>query len=468
MRGYAALLRAVHACAGRDVLVLSGALLAFCRKHKRPLSRMLRTDAGYRVYRDVGQQALTFFKFVNAPVLDEDQLRELDRRLRKTTRRLPAPIIAFALAEALDDTLGHFFFGCFHDRGERSLEPGEPFVLPQPGLREVFDASLNAYPDNVDRRPDATRRVRLFPQDPELEIGVSFRAEEVLDRLGRGSRIGFAFPNRRICSNHAQSEIVWDRYERGGRAWFFRVRPRDPKKQLQRIRRILDRAGEQHVEALVFPELCVTPELVEPIRAHLVRQANGQRLAGGEPMPRLVVLGSAHEKRGGKRWNRSTTLLWSGTALSHCKFEPFSFRDEGDGSARPADERHEDVEHVRALTVHFSPRWSLAILICRDIMPLAVVNALVDLGVRIVLVPALSAKTDLFEVSARTMTAHAQSIVAVANAADAGNPAAASAIASVPLRDAGFQMVSRTGTKPPSLLWFKVGSTLMIDACHSP
>jgi hypothetical protein len=101
------------------------------------------------------------------------------------------------------------------------------------------------------------------------------------------------------------------------------------------------------------------------------------------------------------------------------------FDDPFDDGGAPSSDPVERTEHLTPtqgeITVHMTGDWSFVTLVCKDLLELPVVRMLEDLRVRLVLVPACTPKTDIFEQRAAALAINAQSIVVIANM---GTPAA--------------------------------------------
>jgi hypothetical protein len=140
-----------------------------------------------------------------------------------------------------------------------------------------------------------------------------------------------------------------------------------------------------------------------------------------------------------------------GDELRHVKFAPYELKDDApdDGAlddAPPVALRPEHLEPLApAITLMMSGDWSWTVLVCKDVLSADVARLLEDLRARLVLVPAMSGKTEIFEQRCRELAVNAQAVAVVANTPM--DPAAAAALIARPLREAPLEVC-----KPPRLL----------------
>lgn len=436
------LLTSLRACAGGSLVAVAAVFLHHCRSNRSALDTLLGQPHRHHERNQVCLAARLFFEALDSDEVDAEDLQSLTAEVELHGKSLPSALVASGFAHGLDLALGRLFLPWFRQlHPTLRLEAGEPFPVADPPLREVF-GRLNSKPMRLEPPLDATERLRLIPAQPRWDVTLSFRATDAMATLSADSAIGFALPN----AHPDGEELTWDAYERQGEALFFNVRPRAPEQQEGRIRKLIEEAARQGVALLLLPELCVTQELVEALGSWYRREAARRSLP-------LVVLGSAHASEAGLRRNRCTTLFPDGSRAEHDKAEPFVLED-GAGT-----ERREDIHAERSLTVHFVGRWSLSTLVCKDFAGTSAVEALRHLGVRIVLVPAFSAKTQAFATNASALAVHAQALCAIANACDpddAEQPA--SAILALPRKGPhGLYVRPRADVQPPALLVFRLG-----------
>lgn len=425
-------------------------LLRLCREDASHLWTRLNNMAGgeFTWFMRLREWALGFFKEVDDTELDERERNTLVDKLRWEFVYHPPSLVARAVVEGLDGALGARFSSLFRHRGAFAPGPGEAFpVLALPLLPEYrMQGTLGINPESLERPVDQTAHLGLMPQHSSFKVTFSWQLDDMLAGLGIDSKIGLALPNSRIDLDHSVSELRWERYTREGRALFRNVLPTDEQEQRRRLLSLVDRALAEGVRLLVFPELSVPHSLLADLETHLSQTRPADRP--------VIIAGSSHVEDEHGRWrNRATLLLPGSTRLTHDKFEPFSFMDwQDDGSPAPMAERLEDIHRERSLCVYICGRWSFVVLICKDFMTRSIITLLEQLRPRLVLVPALSPKTEPFETHARMLGLHTQAIVLVANAAGEGSPQAQSVLAWLPLRGDSCSSLHRSEVSPPCLV----------------
>jgi predicted amidohydrolase len=183
----------------------------------------------------------------------------------------------------------------------------------------------------------------------------------------------------------------------------FPVRPADPARQRRRLSRLITQAQEARVPLAVLPELCITPEDVEQL-APLVESFDGHQ---------LIVLGSYHDSAEGRRENVAVGLL-AGTDRRMVQVKNAPFTDE----VTPGRPNHREGIRSRTrveLTVYTADRYRFAMAICRDLLDARVRLAYDRLGVNVLLVPAMSLKTQSFRNAVAARVNGAQALTVVVN-----------------------------------------------------
>jgi predicted amidohydrolase len=444
------------------VVEVAQSLLRVCRADAVNLRNLVSMPMLYLPRQAIRKEAYTFFREVNSDELDALERSALVELLSRHSRQHPASFVALAVAEGLDEALGKRFNGWFRARGTFSVGPNEVFPVLDVPLAEYeeFGGRMNTNADRLELPVDATRHLRLMPEQSPCSVPFTYEADDVLANLGLYSKIGVALPNQRITLDHSVSELRWERYTLEGRPLFRNVLPVDEEEQQRLIHSLVDAAARQRVSLLLLPELSLSPAGLAALGQHLMTSVP----LDSRP---VVVAGSCHmSDSDGRLRNRTMLLLPDGRRLLlHDKFEEFSFpdRQDADGS-KPTVERFEDIHRERALRVHVSGTWAWASLICKDAMPRQIGALLAELRLRLVLIPAMSPKTQVFDVNARWLSVHAQAIAVVANAADGETASRAqSVIVSQPVRDESYcSSLLRSEVSPPCLVLIDVkGNGLM-------
>jgi predicted amidohydrolase len=182
----------------------------------------------------------------------------------------------------------------------------------------------------------------------------------------------------------------------------FPVRPADPAQQRARLTDLVNRAQAAEVVMAVLPELCVSADDIESL-APLVQSFGA---------PQLVVAGSHHVMVDNKPENVAVGLL-AGTKkrMRQVKNAPFTSETSPRRPLKEGIRRRSRVE----LNVYQADRYRYAITICRDLLDERVRKAYDRMGVNVLLVPALSPKTQPFRNAVAARVASAQALTIVVN-----------------------------------------------------
>jgi hypothetical protein len=192
---------------------------------------------------------------------------------------------------------------------------------------------------------------------------------------------------------------------------------------------------------IVFPELTVTEDALDAI----------ERTVAGRDV--VVVSGSRHAMIDGAPRNVATVLA-GGARWVSAKFNPFVLGDlvEGIASA-PA-----RVVVRGALDDTGRYAWSIAVLICKDLLSPGAHQALVAARPALIVVPALTERTAVFEADAVGLTGATQATCIVVNVVDgppdgvpapAGHDSPAVVIVTRPVPWALSEVVRRSEVTPP-------------------
>lgn len=415
------------------VVELASDLLLVCRSEAETLRAALlnpKWDSVFtRIRREVAKTV------AGRGQLDLDDARAL-LRIAASTESVGAPevLVARAFAEGLDAGAGQFFADWFHG-ADLDLGPNQPFPVAENNVRRWVRKSTGSpglRTEALDRLP----RLRLAPQDLR-GLRVTMRwIDAMLSELEHVQRIGLAA----VAEPDVFSVFTWDRYTIDSRSLFFNVRPQDPPLLEQAIRDVLT-AAEHQVDLLLMPELCLSSELYEALLA-----------SGALARIPFVVAGSHHSPAGrGPGQNQASLFVRGKAVATHRKFRPVIFPDRLDddgGSANVQRHEHLDVEDSR-ITVLFTGDFSIATLICKDVMDNAVQDMLRELAVQLVLVPAMSPKTEDFADLAQQLGRDPQSFTLVANFGDTvavvGTPSVDNRVRSYAYAQPGILVFDREG-----------------------
>jgi predicted amidohydrolase len=222
---------------------------------------------------------------------------------------------------------------------------------------------------------------------------------------------------------------------------FHDVRPVAPTDVAARVEALIEGACGRGAAIVVFPELSVDDVALARLRDVLAR---------APAPPALVVAGSRHVRAGGALRNIATLVTAAGD-VTHAKFNPYFAGEQLEDIALvPAELRaHGLVDDAGRLVC------SVVLAICKDFVAPGAQRALEVLRPTLVLVPAWSQKTAIFESDAVGLTGKTQAIVVIANQAD---PAAGSAedpavlVLTRPVPALGPVIVRRSEVTPPALV----------------
>jgi hypothetical protein len=433
---------------------LAGVLLRFCRDHA-VIMRSIHDSPDELNH--LTKWSVVFGRWfkedIDSDVLTADDLATLGAKVRDALEAL-APalkdraraevLLARAVAEALDDALGHRFVEAFRLRSRVQLNAGDPFPIPQRPLKEIFARELGTNPDRMGVPIDGLRHLRIVQTTGHgHEIWLSLEHENALADFAAASRVAVLIPSD-------LRDLEWNITSHEGHPTFHDVRPRDGAQQTANVLSLLEKARGQ-AEIVVLPELCLDAASLVEIRRWYAES--------GAPFA-MLVCGSIHVKLEGEqgRRNISTTLLAGGGTVEHAKFNPFSLVLQ-DETGKKVEHREGIVTVPSRITLYLCGSWSFTTLICKDFLEAGAMQILEELRPGLILVPACSPKTQPFETEAQHLALRAQALVVVANLTDppTQEPAPTSAIFVKPLNKTPVEVVSRAALDLPALHIFQVG-----------
>lgn len=247
---------------------------------------------------------------------------------------------------------------------------------------------------------------------------------------------------------------------------FFPVSVNDAVRQEQILVWGLDYCSENEVEILLLPELSAT-EGFPPV-------IDGKTLgthASDVIFPSLIIAGSRHLVDPATSLRRNQLSVFyprSGHRVDHDKVGKFvvgstEVNSTDSWSANQAGE--EAIDRGKSIRIHAGTRWSMIPLICADFLDQRVIGAVADLAPVLILVVAMTAKTQGFEQSAGRAIAAGQSTVVVANGpvdwTSGDTPSddrSVHALAAMPLADTArttLRVVPSVESKPPYAAVFR-------------
>lgn len=384
-----------------DILTLSTQLLQVCRED---LAELIHADNEVRTWlrRDrLRRECELLFDEVDDEEIAPDERASL-LALAAAAVELTPVTIARVIAEALDAALGCRLLPMFLNRAV-TLAEDDPIPTPHPDWR-TLTPSPNSDPWALDGRLDALPHLRLagdWARSVRVTLDGDWRTWHAFPQLGPGDRLACALPNEHF------DELAFVRSTEHGRPVFGDMKVALPDdEQRNRCLALLDRAAAEGCRVVVFPELSVPKPVLEDIARWLDRQRTVE----------LIVAGSRHRKARDGRWHNESQILFRGwrQRRRHRKFRPFSFVDT-DGRTRAV--RVEDIAVTRPqLRAYLTPSWTVAVLICKDVVQEPAPRMLGDLRANLVLVPALSFKLDAFRAVAGDIASWGQGVALIANA----------------------------------------------------
>ena len=324
-----------------------------------------------------------------------DEIDDADRSfLLSVTSNGTVPDAVDAAAWGLSNATSHTFAPAWRDAlggGRHRLAHGEFFPVADvpwfPGeKRSPRPASMS--PPPVDELP----HVRVH-DSAQFDVTTDFRFWRALEAVAVGlDYVAAAHPNERC------DELLFPQMGKQ----IFPVTPADPSTQQSVLLHLARMALDSKAAVTVFPELCLTDADVQPLHDLLLDWGS----------PHLMVVGSYHTVIAEEHENLAVGILaGQDEFLEQTKATPFS--DELSlGSPSKEGIRLRARPH---LYVHQADRFRVALAICKDVLDARVGRFLDRMAVNLLLVPALSAKTDPFRLAVEGRVMGAQALAVVVN-----------------------------------------------------
>jgi hypothetical protein len=223
------------------------------------------------------------------------------------------------------------------------------------------------------------------------------------------------YPRMATIHPHGPDAYDLDQVERHPGGWWFGVVP-----AIWDCDRVLSAlAAARHEKAMC----AVLPEMSLPESRAL---ADGLA-ANPDLYPRLVVAGSAHERRETasgeeERANRSVVYLDGGEFAEHSKI--FAFHTDFFSNQNPRQAMPEGINGPRRLRVASGDLTRMAVVICSDLHSDAVRGVLERLTVNLLFVPTLTADEGMFGAAASSVAGISQGLSLMANGTLPSEPGA--------------------------------------------
>lgn len=180
--------------------------------------------------------------------------------------------------------------------------------------------------------------------------------------------------------------------------------PVDHDKQRQAIEQVMMLAKKHHADILVFPELCVSHQLMQ----ELLDQCKNR-----PDIPTICIMGSCHAIDDAKYKNIAMGIVANtSTILAHEKMEFFELAAKYSPTTT---QLNEGIHTGTTIRIYHTKTFSLAINICLDFMSKKVIPLVQACRPTFVLVPAYTMKTTKMVTTAASLAGEIQAISLVAN-----------------------------------------------------
>jgi hypothetical protein len=308
--------------------------------------------------------------------------------------------VALGLAEAIDGLSGHTFMPWYKGDGELTVAAGTVYPIrehdPCPWLGEY---SANTRKSHLPtRRLYSTTRLQVATTDiSTYSFVLDFHHWEILCDLGVGDEgagdeliAAVGQPNSDL--DDFDVKLATHTYANRG--------PENHESQARLVRELVAASGELKADVLVLPEYGLATTSKELLTKKLSSIGN---------VPRLVVSGlSSGTDDEGYVINEAVMIITTADGASRMIDLPRKIHPaEVDGLT-------EQIRRGSEVRLFLTERWTIATLICFDAMDDGIIGQLVALGVNLLFVPALSAKTAAIIGSASSLSTRSQAFVVIA------------------------------------------------------
>ncbi|MCG8424851.1 MAG: hypothetical protein MJE77_43740 [Proteobacteria bacterium] len=427
---------------------LAAILLRFCRERAEYLRLAYDSDLICRLmYEESDDMQRWLERTLDEDWLDDGDLEAVRGFLRRAASEIAdhiaahdadvvaAVVSARAFAEALDRSHGPRFASVFRGRGTTEVKAGDPIPIPHPPLKELFADDLGTNPMRLGPKFYELRWLRLLPDVARgHQVRLDFRSVDLLANIRHDAPIAIGIPCDLDDLRIERSDEPTPR--------FLSVHPYRPEEQKKILLDFLEQAQARGARMVLFPELSLDEECLEAVKQWHAR--TDHQIA-------IAVCGSVHTRRHGERRNVSTTLLQDGTEVEHFKFNPFYVSVPSAKTGRPINYREDIVTIPAIITINMCGEWSFTTLICKDLLEPGVAEILEQARVSLILVPACSPKTAVFEQIAGALAARAQALVVIGNLAASSSIDPSSVIIARPIHTGTIETVRRSEITPPYL-----------------
>ncbi|WP_313405236.1 hypothetical protein [Aeromicrobium sp.] len=324
-----------------------------------------------------------------------DLAQEQARSENAVTPAMAAVRTAYALALAVDGLVGETFEPHHRAKLDFEIDPdGAHPLLVRPGVAGIDVHEMNTRPSSHPHRGlEAT---------PHLALGrpVHSRFRFVLDWDAFGRLFALDELHEFVVAV-LEPTLTLDEYAIVTDDRFYRnLGPRDPRRQARRIARMVEKATQSGASLVVLHEYALTESMWD----YLCDQGRDML-----SKPVLIIAGVVTETGPGSTCTNEARMLFPREgmgmqAVAHTKLH-----------GAHLGELQEQITTSSEIRIFASDRWALAVLLCLDTLDSEVVEALIDIGVNLLVVPTMSAKTkSMANVMARLSTG-SQGLAIMAN-----------------------------------------------------
>lgn len=386
---------------------------------------------------------------IGDPTLDENESfriwSDIEERTRTGLQDMPTrEVLSQADVTIMRDAIAEGSLGCHAAAWALDLTRHHTFSRPWILDREVSLSSGDLFPVcdwNTERRPLRNRmprpwqtqrlagelpHVRRFRPSPE-------RPSVVFD--GRYfDELAFLSGIETISVLTANDSL--DEFEVPDGGFPIRVRDGD--------------AQTASITTFIQNEICDGPSdvaLVSELAGTASATSHVVTLVADSQRNTLVLTGTQHVTEGERRANVASLVLPSGEVVTTAKRTPFWDVDIREGIS----------EHRDPIRILVSADVRLAVLICKDFLVSAVLEAVAHAGANLILVPSMSGRLDLHDVAARELAARAHALSVVANGPlNIGGQAPATALVGRPEADPATTVLSYRTSGPGRVARFNL------------
>jgi hypothetical protein len=395
--------------AAEDLVDVLAALLSTCRAHASELAHMIQDAASRKL---MARRVREVREALPSVAVGEHEKHILCERLRSAASFVEeARIIALGIDQKVRHVDKTRYNVLCAAGGVRTLKDLDPIPTPEQDLQSMHgDHGFSMRPRNAGSIL-AVDRVDGLTLWNASEFGI---LQVIYDPVA-GAALDNALASTVEMLVVAPNKDYPAEFNPGTQSedGFFGVTVKDVARQDQILEEGLAYCAAEEIGILVLPELAATQNFDDMVRSALAADGG----AGGSPT--VVVGGSRHLNDRGRRVNRLSVIYRLGRhtvhhdKAAHYVSGPAEVRTESGLETNRLGE--ENIHRSDTFRIHAGIDWSMIPLICADFLDEVIVKAVATLHPRLVVVSAMSLKTEMFDRSADTVIAACQATVAIAN-----------------------------------------------------